>query len=103
MVSWRGKVTGQTDSVTIEVKLPRQEYERVEAQARREHSSAVEMISRLIDDGLLSRMTAREIMERVSVEYRARIAASGVPELTSAELLEKLRRDREAIVDELYP
>ena len=36
------------------------------------------MIPQLIDDGLLSRMTAREIMERVSAEYRTRIAAGAL-------------------------
>lgn len=93
----------KTDSVIIQVELPREEYERVEAQARRERQSVTQVIPRLIGDGLQSRMTAREIMERVATAYRARMAASGERELTSEELLEKLRRDREEIADALYP
>ncbi len=92
-----------TGTVTVHIELPREDYERIEEQAHRERRSISEVIPSLIVDGLESRMTAREIMERVSAEYRARLAESGVRELTSEELLEKLQRDREEIANELYP
>ena len=67
----------QADRIRIELMLPLDEYERVEAEARRQRQPVADMLPRLIEDGLLSRMSSREIMERVSVAYRARIATSG--------------------------
>lgn len=93
----------RSETVTVQVELGRDEYERVMAQARKERRPVGQVIPALIEDGLQSRMSAREIMERVSAEYRAQLAASGERELSAEELLEKLRRDREEIVNELYP
>lgn len=89
--------------VTIQVELPRDEFERVEQQAHREHRAVSEMFPALIEDGLLSRMSSREIMEQVATSYLARLPESGQRELTSDELLEKLRLDRDEIVNERYP
>ncbi len=97
------EIAAQAGSVTVQVELSREEYARVKSQARKENRTAQEIIPALIEDGRQSRMTAREIMERVSEAYRARIAEGGQPELTAEELLAKLRRDREAIANEFYP
>ena len=92
-----------TDAITIELALPREQYERAESEARKQHRSIEEMIPELIEAGLRSHLSARELMEQLSEEYRSRLIATSEPELTPEQLLEKLRQDREDIVNARYP
>jgi hypothetical protein len=91
-----------TETVIVDVELTREVYERIEQQALLEHRTVAELIPSLIHNGLESRKTTREIMEMISRDYCANLEKSGERELTSQELLEKLRRDREEIVAKSY-
>ncbi len=92
-----------TDSVTIEVRLRRDQYDQVEAQALKEHRALSEVIPDLLSAELRRRLKARRLFEQVSDSYRARLAAEGKLAQTPEEVLEELRVQRERIANELYP
>lgn len=96
-------MAAQSDTVAVQVELARDEYERIEEQARREHRPVSDVIPRLVSSELQRRANARRMMEEVSASYRARLAAEGKLDQTPEEFLDELRALREQIADELYP
>src|SRR5438046_2965285 len=99
----RGDMAAEADSVTIDVQVPQDEYQRIAAHARKEHRSVAQVIPALVDSELRRRERARELMEQVSLSYRQRLATEGKLDQTAEEVLEELRALREQIADELYP
>lgn len=96
-------MAAQVDSVTINIELPREEYERVEAQARQEHLSVSQVIPGLVSSELRRREKARLLLAEASTTYRARLANAGKLDQTPEEIFADLRLIREEVADELFP
>jgi hypothetical protein len=90
-------------TVSVTVTLSRDVYERVAGAAAEEHRQIEEVLTALVTEGLDAHSTVREVLERASALYRARLASEGKLEQTSEEVLEELREVREQIAGELYP
>lgn len=95
-------MAGRTDSVTIQLELPRDEYERVEEQARKEHRSVSEVIPGLVNSELRRRETARRILEEASNSYRERLVGEGKRDRSPDEIFAELRALREDVANELF-
>jgi hypothetical protein len=96
-------MASQSDTVTVLIELPRAEYKRVEAQARKEHLPVSQVIPELVNSELRRRERARRQMSEASRSYRARLAMTGKLEQTPEEIFAELRRIREEVADELFP
>jgi hypothetical protein len=92
-----------SDSVTIQLELPRDEYKRVEEQARKEHRSVSEVIPGLVSSELRRREAARQSLAEASESYRARLSAAGELDMTPDEIFAELRALREEVANELFP
>ena len=90
---------------TIAVTLPllHDVYNLVSQAAASEGRSFEDLLGRLVIEGLDARASTREIMERVSVEYQARVSGEGKSQQSADEVLQELRELREQIARELYP
>jgi len=93
----------QQDSVTVQVELPREEYERVAARARQEHLSVSQVIPLLVNSELRRREKARRLMMEASRSYRARMRKESKLDLTTEEIFAELRAIREEVANELFP
>ena len=91
------------DSITINIELPREEYERVEAQARQEQLSVSQLIPGLVSSELRRREKARRLLTEASRSYRARLAKDGKLDQTPEEIFAELRLIREEVASELFP
>lgn len=91
------------DSVTIQVDLPRAEYELVEAEARKERRPVSEVIPGLVSSELYRREKARRMLQAASESYRAQLAAEGKLDQTPEEIFADLRQLREEVANELFP
>jgi hypothetical protein len=89
--------------VPVTVMLPREVYERVARAAADEHRRIEDMAGALVAEGLTAHATVRELFERASVLYRARLEREGKLGQSSEEVLQELRDIREQIASELYP
>jgi len=96
-------MTKHSDNVTIELELPRAEYERVEAQARKEHRSVSQVIPVLLHSELRRREKARRMLEEVSESYRELLASEGKLDQAPEEVLAELRQLRDEVANELFP
>lgn len=96
-------MAGHSDTVTVLVELPRDEYKRVEAQARKEHLSVSQVIPGLVTSELRRRERARRQMLEASRSYRARLAMEGKLDQTPEEIFAELRAIREEVANELFP
>jgi hypothetical protein len=92
-----------TQTVQVTLLLPRDVYERAEQAAADEKRQLGELLNGLVAEGLEARASVREQFERVSAQYRARLAQEGKLEQSPDELLDELRSLREQVVRELYP
>ena len=90
---------------TIAVTLPllHDVYNLVSQAAASEGRSFEDLLGRLVIEGLDAHASTREIMERVSVEYQARVSGEGKSQQSADEVLQELRELREQIARELYP
>jgi hypothetical protein len=93
----------QQDSVTVQVELPREEYERLAARARQEHLSVSQVIPLLVNSELRRREKARRLMMEASRSYRARMRKESKLDLTTEEIFAELRAIREEVANELFP
>ena len=93
--------TDQTVQVTL--LLPKDIYERAAQAASKEQRQIADLLSALIAEGLDAHATVRELFERVSEQYRARLAQEGKLQQSSEDVLQELRTLREQIARELYP
>lgn len=90
-------------TVQVTLTLPEEVYQRVAQEADREQRQLGELLAALVAEGLDAHATARELFERVSEQYQARIAREGQPGQSSEEILQELRQLREQVARELYP
>lgn len=96
-------MTAQTDSVTVQIELPREEYLRVEAQARQEQIPVSQVIPELVISELRRREKAHGLMTEASEAYRGRLAKEGKLDQTPEEIFAELRAVREEVASEQFP
>jgi hypothetical protein len=96
-------MAGLSDSVTIQVELPREEYKRVEAHARKEQLSVSQVIPELVSKELGRREKSQKLLSEASRSYRARLAKEGKLDQTPEEIFAELRAVREEVANELFP
>jgi hypothetical protein len=90
-------------TVQVTLTLPETVYERVAEAAGREKLQLAELLATLVAEGLDAHATARELLERVSTQYRARLADENKLSQSPEEVLRELRDVREQVARELYP
>ncbi len=93
----------QIQDKPVRVLLPRETARRVEEVAEQENRSLDEQTALLLDEALDARSSPREIFQRLSSDYRSRLAREGKLDQTPDQILEELRRIREEVANELYP
>lgn len=89
--------------VQVAVKLPKEIYERIARTAVDEQQQLEDLLRVLVVEGLDAHVPVRELFERVSEHYRARLAREGKLDQSADEVLQELRTMREQIARELYP
>jgi len=89
--------------VHVTLKLPKELYDRVAYAAAGEHQPLEDLLSVLVAEGLDAHASVRELLERVSAQYRDRLTREGKLEQPADEVLQELRAMREQIASELYP
>lgn len=89
--------------VQVTLRLPKEVYERAAQTAVNEQRQLEEILNTLVVEGLDAHATVRELFERVSEQYRARLSREGKLNQPSDKVLEELRNLREQIARELYP
>jgi hypothetical protein len=83
--------------------LPKDIYERVARTAVEERRRLEDLLNALVAEGLDAHATVRELFERVSEQYRARLTGEGKLNQSADGVLQELRTLREQIVREHYP
>ena len=94
-----------SDEQTVQVRLclPKEIYDRVARAAVEERRQLEDLLNALVAEGLDAHLSVRELFERVSEQYRARLTREGKLEQTGDGVLLELRALREQIARELYP
>ena len=90
-------------TVQVTLSLPKDIYERVARTAVEERRRLEDLLNALVAEGLDAHATVRELFERVSEQYRARLTGEGKLDQLADGVLQELRTLREQIVRELYP
>ncbi len=90
-------------TVQVTLSLPKDIYERVARTAVEERRRLEDLLNALVAEGLDAHATVRELFERVSEQYRARLTGEGKLDQSADGVLQELRTLREQIVRELYP
>lgn len=90
-------------TVQVTVRLSKDSYEQVKQAAHAEKCPVEDLLGRLIAQGLEAHMTLRDIWDRVSQDYRARLARSGKLSQSAETVRQELRTLREQIARDLYP
>lgn len=90
------------NSVQVVMSLPQTTYEQIQQIAIANHQQPEELITTLITDGLDAQATTRQILERISQEYRDRLSQEGTLDQSPETTLQELNELRENIVNELY-
>jgi len=93
--------TDQT--VDVVLRLPKDIYERAALTAAGERRQLEDLLSALVAEGLDAHASVRELFDRVSEQYRARLASEGKLAQSGDDVLRELRALREQIARELYP
>lgn len=91
----------QTVQVTLH--LSKDVYKRVTQAAVNEHQQLEDLLRTLIAEGLDVHAPVRELFERVSAQFRARLSGEGKLDQSSDKVLQDLRDLREQIARDLYP
>jgi hypothetical protein len=89
-------------TVQVTLSLPKDIYERVAGTAVEERRRLEDLLSALVAEGLDAHATVRELFERVSEQYRARLTGEGKLDQSADGVLQELRTLRKQIVRELY-
>jgi hypothetical protein len=89
-------------TVQVTLSLPKDIYERVARTAVEERRRLEDLLSALVAEGLDAHATVRELFERVSEQYRARLTGEGKLDQSADGVLQELRTLRKQIVRELY-
>ena len=90
-------------TVQVTLSLPKDIYERVARTAVGERRQLEDLLNALVAEGLDAHATVRELFERVSEQYSARLTGEGKLDQSADGVLQELRTLREQIVRELYP
>ena len=96
-------MTSADQTVQVTLSLPKDIYERVARTAVEERRQLEDLLNALVAEGLDAHATVRELFERVSEQYRARLTREGKLNQSADGVLQELRTLREQIVRELYP
>jgi hypothetical protein len=96
-------MSSMSQTVRVTLRLPKDMYERVTQAARSEQQPVEDLLRTLIAEGLEAHTTVREVLERVSEDYRARLTREGKLHQSSDDVLQELRDLREQIAREIYP
>lgn len=89
-------------TVQVTVRLSKDRYERVRLTAHEEHRPVEDVLDGLIVEGLESRTGTREILERLSQDYRARLGREGRLSQSADAVRRELGALRERIASDLY-
>ena len=90
-------------TVQVTARLSKDRYEQVKQAAHAEKCPVEDLLGRLIAQGLEAHMTLRDIWDRVSQDYRARLARSGKLSQSAETVRQELRTLREQIARDIYP
>lgn len=90
-------------TVQVTLRLPKDLYERAAQAAASEQQRLEDLLSILVAEGLDAHNTVRELFERISEQYRARLAREGKLQQSPDDVLQELRTLREQIAREFYP
>jgi hypothetical protein len=93
-------MTEQTVQVTFS--LPREVYERIAQAAAYEQHRLEDLLKLLVTEGLEAHVTLRTLFERISEQYRARLAREQKLYQSPDTILQDLRALREQVANELY-
>jgi hypothetical protein len=96
-------MSGIDQTVQVTLRLPKDIYERVTQAALMEQRQVEDLLRTLITEGLEAHTTLRELLERVSADYRTRLEREGKLHQSPDDVLHQLRDLREQIARELYP
>ena len=96
-------MTGADQTVQVTLPLSHDLYERVAQAASDQQRTMEDVLTTLVAEGLETHATAREILERLSDQYRARLDEQHQLHRSPAQVLQDLRDCRERIADALYP
>ena len=89
-------------TVEVTLRLSKDRYEQMQQAARMEHRPVEDLLDSLIVEGLDSRASTREILEKVSQDYRARLAREGKLSRSADAVRQELSDLREHIARDLY-
>ncbi len=89
-------------TVQVTVRLSKDRYERVRLTAQEEHRPVEDVLDGLIVEGLESRTGTREMFERLSQDYRARLGREGRLSQSADAVRRELGALRERIASDLY-
>jgi hypothetical protein len=90
-------------AVEVTLSLPSEIYERAARAATDEQRPLDELLSGLVAEGLDAHLTARERLERLSEQYRARLSHQKTLDEPPEQVVQALRDLRERLAGELYP
>ena len=96
-------MSGTDQIVQVTLLLPKDLYERAAQAAAKEQRQLEDLLSALVAEGLDTHTTVRELFERISEQYRTRLAREGKLNQSADDVLQELRTLREQIARELYP
>lgn len=91
------------DMVQVTLDIPKDLYERVARAAEGERRKLEDLLGALVLEGLEAHTSVREVFERVSEQYRGRLAREGKLDQSADEVVDELRQVREQTARELYP
>ena len=97
------KMTATQSAVNVVMSLSQTTYDQIQKMAIANHQKTEELLTNLITEGLDAQSTTRQILERISKEYRDRLSQEGTLDQSSEKTIQSLRELRENIVNELYP
>ena len=96
-------MSGTDQTVDVVLRLPKDVYERAALTAAGERRQLEDLLSALVAEGLDAHASVRELFDRVSEQFRARLASEGKLAQSGDDVLRELSALREQIARELYP
>lgn len=91
-----------TRTVEVTVRLSKDRYEQIRQAAHMEHRPVEDILDGLIVEGLENQSSTREILERLSQDYRVRLAQEGKLSQSAEAERQELDTLRKRIASGLY-
>ena len=91
-----------SQTVEVTVRLSKDRYEQIRQAAHMEHRPVEDILNGLIVEGLESQTSTRKMLERLSRDYRARLAQEGKLSQSAEAVRQELDTLRERIASGLY-